>query len=60
MLFILAMGVVGFFISKAENDGLLKPLSIRTLQHRVSFYTDDVVFFLHPAVKDITITMDNL
>jgi hypothetical protein len=35
MLFILAMDVLGFFISKAENDGLLKPISTRTLQHRV-------------------------
>jgi hypothetical protein len=60
MLFILAMGVLGFFISKAENDGLLKPLSTRTLQHRFSFYADDVIFFLHPAVEDITITMDKL
>jgi hypothetical protein len=60
MLFILAMDVLGFLISKAENDGLLKPLSTRTLQHRVSFYADDVLLFLHLAAEDINITMDIL
>jgi hypothetical protein len=43
MLFILAMDVLRFLISKAESVGLLKPLPTRTLQHRVSFYADDVV-----------------
>jgi hypothetical protein len=28
--------------------------------HRVSFYADDVVLFLHPATEDINITMDIL
>jgi hypothetical protein len=35
MLFILAMDVLGFLIVKAENEGLLQPLSTRNLQHRV-------------------------
>jgi hypothetical protein len=60
MLFILAIDVLRFLISKAESVGLLKPLPTRTLQHRVSFYADDVVLFLHPAAGDINITLDIL
>jgi hypothetical protein len=48
MLFILAMDALGFMITKAENEGLLKPLASRTLHHHISFYADDVVLFLHP------------
>jgi hypothetical protein len=43
MLFILAMDVLGFLISKAESEELLQTLSSRALQHRVSFYVDVVV-----------------
>jgi hypothetical protein len=46
MLFILVMYVLGYLISKAEEEGLLQPLSARALQHQVSFYVDDVVLFL--------------
>jgi hypothetical protein len=53
MLFILAMDIMGFLISKAKRGGLLQPLSSRTLQHRVSFYADDMVLFLYPVVDDI-------
>jgi hypothetical protein len=60
MLFILAMDVLGFLISKAENEGLLKPLAPRNVQHNVSFYTDDVVLFLHQVVEDINLAMDLL
>jgi hypothetical protein len=59
MLFILAMDALGFLFAKAERDGLLQPLSTRTLQHWVS-YTDDVLLFLHPVEDDISITMDIL
>jgi hypothetical protein len=60
MLFILAMDVLGFLITKSESEGLLQPLSAITLQHRVSFYADDVVLFLWPTTEDISITMDIL
>jgi hypothetical protein len=60
MHFILAMDVLGFLISKAENDGVLKPLAPRTLKHRVSFYADDVVLFLQPVAKDINLVLDIL
>jgi hypothetical protein len=59
MLFILAMDALGFMFAKAENDGLLQSLSIRTLHHRVSLYAD-VVLFLRPVEGDISITMNIL
>jgi hypothetical protein len=59
-IFILAMDVLGYLISKAKNEGLLQPISTRTLQHRVSFYADDVVLFLPPTNEKIFITMDIL
>jgi hypothetical protein len=60
MLFILAMDALGYLFTKAENEGLLHPLSTRTLQHRVSFYADDVVLFLRPVTDDISIAMNIL
>jgi hypothetical protein len=60
MLFILAIDVLGFMISKAEIDGVLKPLAPSTLKHRVSFYTDDVVLFLQPVTEDINLVLDIL
>jgi hypothetical protein len=59
MLFILAMDMLCFLISEAENEGFLKPLALRTLQHCVS-YADDVVLFLHPVADDINLAMDIL
>jgi hypothetical protein len=55
MLFILAMNVLGFMISWAEAEGLLKPLASSTLHHCISFYADDVVLFLHPVAEDISL-----
>jgi hypothetical protein len=43
MLFILTMDALGYLFSKAENEGLLHPISTRMLQHQGSFYADDVV-----------------
>jgi hypothetical protein len=60
MLFILAMDVLGFLITKAENGGLLRPIAPRTLKHRVSFYADDVVLFLHPIEEGISLITDIL
>jgi hypothetical protein len=54
------MDVLGFLISKVENKGLLKPLSPRTVQYRVSIYTDDVVLFLQPVAEDINLVVDLL
>lgn len=60
MLFILVMDVLGFLITKAENEGLLRPLATRTLHHRFSIYADDVVIFIQPTVRDISTVLDIL
>jgi hypothetical protein len=46
MLFILVMDVLNLMVTKASADGLLQPLSSRSIQHRLSLYADDVVIFL--------------
>ena len=53
MLFILVMDVLGYLVTKVEEKGLLKFLSTRSLQHRISLYADDVVLFLRPEADDI-------
>jgi hypothetical protein len=60
MLFIMAMDVLGYLINRVEDERLIQPISTRTLQHRVSFYADDVVLFLRPTNEEISITMDIL
>jgi hypothetical protein len=54
------MDVLGFLVSKAENEGLLQPLSSRPLPHRISLYTDDVVMFLQPRENDIQMALNIL
>jgi hypothetical protein len=60
MIFISAMNVLGFLITKAKSEGLLQPLSTRALQHRMPIYVDDVVLFLWPTSEDISMTMNIL
>jgi hypothetical protein len=60
MIFLLVMDVLGNMIAKAAEEELLQPLARRALQHRVSLYADDVVFFLRPDANDIAITVDIL
>lgn len=49
MLFILIIDALVYLVKKAEEDGLLQPLSSKVLQHQISLYADDVVIFLKPA-----------
>jgi hypothetical protein len=60
MLFILAMDTLGFLFSKAEEAGLLQPLSTTQRLHRVSMYADDVALFLHPLADDILAALEIL
>jgi hypothetical protein len=57
MLFILVMDVLKWMVTRADEEGLLQPLSRRPLQHRISLYADDVALFLEPAAADITLTL---
>jgi hypothetical protein len=47
------MNVLNGLIVKAADEGLLQPLSTRSIQHRISLYADDVVIFLRPAASDL-------
>jgi hypothetical protein len=53
LLFIIVMNVLNGLIVKAADEGLLQPLSTRSIQHRISLYADDVVIFLRPAASDL-------
>jgi hypothetical protein len=50
------MDALGYLFTKAESEGFLQHLPTRTLQHRVSFYADDVVLFPCQVNEDISIT----
>jgi hypothetical protein len=48
-LFILVMDVLNLIVTRVSDEGLLQPLSSRSIQHQVSLYADDVVIFLWSA-----------
>jgi hypothetical protein len=54
------MDILGDMVSKAEGEGLLQPLSTRSLPHRISLYADDVAIFLHPRESDIQMILSIL
>jgi hypothetical protein len=60
MLFIIVMDVLGYLLSKAEEDGLLQELSSRHRYNRISIYADGVAIFLHPSSSDIAATLEIL
>jgi hypothetical protein len=60
MLFVLVIDGLGQLFSKADEEGLLQPLSSRLLQHRISLFADDVVLFIHLVGEDINVTLDIL
>ena len=60
MQFILVMDVLNSLIEKASNEGLLQPLSTRSIHNHVSLYANDVVLFLHPVATDLHLVDDVL
>jgi hypothetical protein len=60
ILFILVMDILNLMVQRASEEGLLQPLSARTMQHRISLYADDVVVFLRPVASDINVVLDIL
>jgi len=55
MLFILVMDVLNWLVTRAAEAGLLKPLSRRPIQHRISLYADDVALFIQPSASDMSL-----
>jgi hypothetical protein len=51
------MDVLNLIVVKTSEEGLLQPLSSRSIQHRISLYEDDVVIFLRLATSDIDLTV---
>jgi hypothetical protein len=60
MLFIIMMDMLNHLITKAAEEGLLRPLSSRSIQHWVSLYADGVVLFLRPSQSDINLILEIL
>jgi hypothetical protein len=60
MLFILVINTLNLMVSKVAEEGLLQPLSSRSIHHRFSLYVDDVVLFLRPAAADVSLIMQIL
>jgi hypothetical protein len=40
---------------RADEHGLLRPLDLRSIKYKVSLYADDVVLFLQPCTRDMTV-----
>jgi hypothetical protein len=55
LLFILVMDVLNVLVVKAEEHGLLQPISSYSIHHRISLYADDVALFLKPEPSDLNI-----
>jgi hypothetical protein len=60
MLFILVMDVLNRLIMRALAEGLLQPLSSRSMQYRLSLYAYDAMLFLKPVASDINLVLDIL
>jgi hypothetical protein len=60
MLFILAMDVLNSLFVKAQEEGLLQPLSTRVEGQRLSLYADDVALFIKPVEDELLLTRDIL
>ena len=56
MLFILIMDVLNALFLMADEEGLLHPLANRDIGHRLSMYADDVVLFIHPTTRDLSMS----
>jgi hypothetical protein len=58
MLFILVMDVFNGLFTKAESEGLLRPL--HSTGQRLSLYADDVALFIHPDADVLQLTKNLL
>jgi hypothetical protein len=56
MLLLLVTEVLGALIRKANDWAMLQPLGVRSILHRTSLYTDDLVLFLSSTAQDLQLT----
>ncbi|WVZ78922.1 LOW QUALITY PROTEIN: hypothetical protein U9M48_026563 [Paspalum notatum var. saurae] len=56
MLFILVMDTLNSLFIKAEEMGLLQPLTRGFAGQRISLYADDVALFIKPSVDEMNLT----
>jgi hypothetical protein len=57
MLFILVTDVLNSLFTKAEELGLLQPLTRRNIGQRISLYADDVALFIRPIEQELDLTI---
>jgi hypothetical protein len=57
MLFILVMDVLNSLFTKAEELGLLQPLTRGNIGQRISLYADDVALFIRPIEQELDLTI---
>jgi hypothetical protein len=57
MMFILVMDALNLMFCKADELGLLQPISSRCIQHRISLYVDDVILFLRASANGINLAL---
>jgi hypothetical protein len=53
MFFLLVTEVLNALIRKADTWSLFQPPGLRSIAFRVSFYVDDLVWFVTPVQHDI-------
>jgi hypothetical protein len=57
LLFIFVMDILNHLVSAAALEGLLQPLSSRSVQHRISLYADDMLLFLRPVAAELNMVI---
>jgi hypothetical protein len=58
MLFLLIMEVVSALIRKADEWPLLQDLGVRSIPLRAAFYTDELILFKWPTIRDLQALCD--
>jgi hypothetical protein len=55
LLFVIVMEALNAMLAKADERHLLSPLKLKAVTFRVSLYADDVVVFLQPTVRELSV-----
>jgi hypothetical protein len=60
MLFLLVMEALNALIRKAEEWSLFNLLGVQAISHQVSFYVDDLAWFVSPDQQDLQLVQNIL